>query len=129
LCLLSDLGGMPTGILQSNHSRLVKTSMNSFTRLISFCFLLCLSITSADAQVVGDTFRCKGGRTLSVTKRTGIMTTFLYNGKSHTLANTTPYGGNFASYGDTQSPKGTGISFSGSGIAVIINGAVDYSCK
>ncbi len=57
------------------------------------------------------------------------MTTFLYNGKAYTLADTTPYGSNFASYGNTQSPKGTGMSFSGSGIGVKINGTADHSCR
>jgi hypothetical protein len=61
-------------------------------------------------------------------KGRGEMATFRYLGKTFALADTTPWGGNFSVWGDTQSPKGTGVSMSSSGVAVIMNG-VHHRCK
>ncbi len=84
--------------------------------------------------MVGDVYHCSGGRTLRVTRQARSsngrpVLTFVYNDISYTMPDTTPYGGHFAVYGDTSSPKGTGFSFSGSGIGVVVNGNIDLTCK
>ena len=104
--------------------------MSRFAAFLSFAYLILLvNPMSSSAQVACDSFRCSGGKSLKVLGQSGNIKTFEYDKRVYELAQTSPYGANFMSYGDTQSPKGTGISFSGSGIAVIINGATDYSCK
>jgi len=76
-----------------------------------------------------DKIKCDNGRVLEwSSKGRGEMATFRYSGKTFTLADTTPRGANFAVWGDTQSPKGTGVSMSNSGVAIVING-VEVLCK
>lgn len=74
------------------------------------------SMTCADGSVL----KWQGGR--------DQMTTFFYRGNSFTLAYTAPYGATFDAWGDTQSPKGTGVSMSNHGVSVIISGK-HYSCR
>ena len=74
------------------------------------------SMTCTDGSVL----KWKGGR--------NQMTTFFYRGQSFTLAYTAPHGATYDVWGDTQSPKGTGISMSNHGVSVIINGK-HYSCR
>ena len=82
----------------------------------------------ARAQTAGTSIRCNNGTILRVLSQKDNLKTFQYGNLKFTLADTTPYGATFSVYGDTQSPAGTGISFSNHGIGGQIKGK-QFSCK
>ena len=82
---------------------------------------------AAKAQMVGTTIRCDNGTILKVLSKKEYLTTFQYGKVKFTLADTTTHGSTFSVYGDTQSPAGTGISFSNHGIGGQIKGK-EFSC-
>ena len=90
-----------------------------------------LSLLYAIGPAFGYTnkIKCDNGGVLAwSSKGRGEMATFTYLGKKFTLADTTPEGATFSVWGDTQSPKGTGISMSNHGVSIIING-IYSQCK
>ncbi len=83
---------------------------------------------AAKAQMAGTTIKCNNGTMLRVISKKEYLTTFQYGNAKFTLADTTPHGATFSVYGDTQSPAGTGISFSNHGIGGQIKGK-EFTCK
>ena len=107
-------------------SQMPKISL-PFVALFPVLLLLC-----AISPAFGYTskLKCDNGRDLAwSSKGRGEMATFTYLGKTFTLADTTPEGATFSVWGDTRSPKGTGISMSNHGVSIIINGVYSQCNK
>jgi hypothetical protein len=95
---------------------------------VLFHALLLLCATSP-AFAYTNKLKCDNGRVLAWSSEgRGKMTAFTYSGKTFTLADTTPEGATFSVWGDTRSPKGTGVSMSNHGVSIIINGVLTQ-CK